>query len=322
MDNLKGIRIFRTIVEAGGFAAAADRLEISAPMISKYMADLEKTLGARLLNRSSRAVSLTEAGSRYLEQCRLALDILDAAAATVSEAAATPRGELKITAPVWCATPFFANLLTDYRRSYPQVRLDMHLDNHMVDIVAGGFDLALRATDVPSPGLIARALCRFEFHLVATPDYLASLENPSRPEMVMPNYLQPEQLSCLGLTVAAPASLNTVMKSSDNTLSYHAVCAGMGAAFLPGWLVDADVAAGRLLELPRKDPPITGKLFAVYSSRRQIPPKLRTFIDFLSQKMALDTIAHAQNLPTHRAHQKPGETDPEPLAGGRHVPTG
>ncbi len=319
MDNLKGIRIFRTIVEAGGFAAAADRLDVSAPMISKYVADLEKTLGARLLNRSSRAVSLTEAGSSYLEQCRQALDILDAAAVTVSQAAATPRGELKITAPVWCATPFFANLLADYRRSYPQVRLDMHLDNHMVDIVEGGFDLALRATGAPSPGLIARALCRFEFHLVATPDHLASLEDPLRPDMIMPNYLQPEQLSCLGLTVAAPAGL-TVMKSSDTTLSYHAVCAGTGAAFLPGWLVDADVAAGRLLALPRKGPPMVGELFAVYSSRRQMPPKLRTFIDFLSQKMALGALA--QNLPTHLVHQKPGDTGPEPLAGNLHVPTG
>lgn len=290
MDNLKGIRIFRTIVEAGGFAAAADRLDISAPMISKYVANLEKALGVRLLNRSSRAVSLTEAGSSYLEQCRQALDILDAAAATVSQASAAPRGELKITAPVWCATPFFANLLADYRRSYPQVRLDMHLDNHMVDIVAGGFDLALRATGAPSPALIARALCRFELHLVAAPNYLASLENPLRPDVVMPNYLQPEQINCPGLAVAAPASLNTVMKSSDTTLTYHAVCAGMGAAFLPGWLVDADMAAGRLLELPRKGPPIVGQLFAVYSSRRQIPPKLRTFIDFLSQKLALDSL--------------------------------
>ncbi len=295
MDDLKGIRIFREIVEAGGFAAAADRLGISAPMASKYMANLEHKLGARLLNRSSRRLSLTEAGTAYHEQCRQALDILDAAAATAGQSAATPRGELKISAPVWCATPFFAAVLADYRRSYPEVRLDLHLDNHMVDMVSGGFDVALRATPDPSPALIARVICMFEFHLVAAPAYLAertrlggaagAAKEALPLDMVVPNYLQAERLSQMLMASALSMSLNPVMKSSDTTLSYHAVCAGMGAAFLPGWLVDEDLAAGRLVKVPGKGPPLAGELRAVYTSRRQMPPKLRSFIDFLRMRL-------------------------------------
>lgn len=289
MDNLKGIRIFREIVEAGGFAAAADRLGISAPMVSKYVADLEQNLGARLLNRSSRTLSLTEAGALYLDQCRQALDILDGAAATVGQASAIPRGELKISAPVWCANPFFADLLADYRRTYPEVRLDLHLDNHLVDIVSGGFDLALRATSALAPALISRALCRITLHIVATPDYVAAHGNTAPLDIIMPNYLQPEQLARFVHAAGLSTGLNTVMKSSDTTLSYHAVHAGMGAALLPGWLVDKDLAAGRLQELSNNGQPFVGELFAVYSSRRHMPLKLRSFIDFLSRKLAVTT---------------------------------
>ncbi|MDB5931221.1 MAG: LysR family transcriptional regulator [Polaromonas sp.] len=292
MADLKGIRVFREIVDSGGFAAAAGRLGMSAPMVSKHLAQLEQSLGARLLNRSSRRLSLTQAGTDYLAQCRQALDILDAAA---GQSAAMPRGELKISAPVWCATPYFAALLADYRRSYPEVRLDLHLDNHIIDIVSGGFDLALRATSEPSSALIARSLCRFEFHLVASPAYLAASlppENgaqapgPARVlDMVMPNYVQLERLGHFQQLVGASMRLNPVMKSSDTTLSYHAVRAGMGAAFLPGWLVDDDLAAGRLMRVGGSGPAFTGELFAVYASRRQMPPKLRTFIDFLVERL-------------------------------------
>lgn len=295
MDDLKGIRIFREIVEAGGFAAAADRLGISAPMASKYMANLEQKLGARLLNRSSRRLSLTEAGTAYHEQCRQALDILDAAAAAAGQAATTPRGELKISAPVWCATPHFASVLADYRRSYPEVRLNLHLDNHLVDIVSGGFDVALRATAEPSPALIARPIFKFEFHLVAAPAYLAErmrlsgaagIAKEALPlDVILPNYMQAERLNQMVVTSALSMSLNPIMKSSDTTLSYHAVRAGMGAAFLPGWLVDEDLAAGRLVKMPSNGPPLTGELQAVYTSRRQMPPKLRSFIDFLRMRL-------------------------------------
>ena len=289
MDELDitGIRVFREIVESGSFTAAADRLEMAAPMVSKHIARLERKLGARLLNRSSRSMSLTEAGTTFFEQGRQALDILDAAVASFAQESGPPRGELKISAPVWCATASFAQILADFRHDFPEIRLDLHLDNHMVDLVADGFDLALRATAEPSPSLIARRLCSVPFHLVATPDYLLwrrqlnDAEQRQQFQIVLPNYVQPEKLTRTVLSDGSPIKWDAVMKSSDTTLSYHCVLAGMGTAFLPAWLIQQDLATGRLVFVDGKNAGFTGDLFAVYASRRQMPPKLRCFIDFL-----------------------------------------
>jgi DNA-binding transcriptional LysR family regulator len=157
---LTSLRVFREVVEAGSFTAAAGRLSMSPPMASKHVAQLEKSLGARLLHRSSRHLSLTEAGTAWYEQSRRALDLLDAAEAAIGQTSEAPRGQLKVSAPVWCATPRIARVLADYHERFPEVLVDMHLENRKVDLAADGYDLALRATQEPSPALIARPLCR------------------------------------------------------------------------------------------------------------------------------------------------------------------
>jgi len=296
MDELdiSGIRVFREIVESGSFTAAADRLGMAAPMVSKHIARLERKLGARLLNRSSRSMSLTEAGKDFFAQCRQALDILDAAVASVAQESGPPRGELKISAPVWCANPGFARVLADFHENYPEVRLDLHLDNHMVDLVADGFDLALRATDEPSPALIARRLCKVDFHLVATPAFVNGLDAGNKSEnkseaistsMILPNYVQLERFHLPLQTGGVALKLDAIMKCGDTTLTHHCVLAGMGAAFLPEWLVGDDLASGRLQLLSGSEPGFAGNLYAVYASRRQMPPKLRCFIDFLIDRL-------------------------------------
>ena len=179
MDRLTSLRVFREVVEAGSFAAAAARLEISAPMASKHVAQLEQSLGARLLHRSSRHLSLTEAGRAWYEQSGRALDLLDAAEHAIGQKNDTPRGQLKVSAPVWCATPRFADVLAGYRERCPEVLVDMHLENRKVDLAADGYDLALRATQEPSPALIARPLCRLQFHLVASPQCIARACRPT-----------------------------------------------------------------------------------------------------------------------------------------------
>lgn len=287
--DLTGLRVFQAIVEAGSFSAAADRLGMAPPMVSKHIARLERTLGARLLHRTSRSMGLTEAGTAFYEQGRQALELLDAAASSVGQGQDRPRGELRISAPVWCATPHFASLLAAYRRAFPEVRLDLHLNNHLVDIVSERFDVALRMTAEPAPQLIARPLCPVTFHLVAAPGSLPPADGEpadgSGPvPMVIPNYLPVERFRNELQGGGLHRRIDAVMKSSDSTLSYHAVLAGMGAAFLPDWLVDADLAGGRLVKLPG-DTRFAGTLFAVYASRRQMPLKLRSFIDFLAVRL-------------------------------------
>ena len=166
--DMTGLQVFCEIVDSGSFTAAGNCLGMAPPMVSKHLARLERSLAARLLNRSSRSMSLTEAGRLFHEQARQALDALDAGVAAVSQSTGQPRGELKVSAPVWIATARFARLIATYRDIYPDVRLDFYLENRMVDLVAEGFDLALRMKNDSSPGLISRPLCGVSFHCVAT----------------------------------------------------------------------------------------------------------------------------------------------------------
>lgn len=291
MLDLTGVRVFCEIVDSGSFTAAADRLGMAPPMVSKHLARLERHLAARLLNRSSRSMSLTEAGTLFHEQARQALDALDAGVASVGQSTGEPRGELKVSAPVWIATPRLAGLLAEYRQAYPQVRLDFHLENRMVDLVSEGFDLALRMKNDPSQNLISRPLCPVSFHCVATPDYLARCAArdhtgaPSSFEMIMPNYMQFGRLKMPAPEMSAALTQPVAMRSSDSTLTYQTVMAGMGAAFLPDWIVGDDLANGRLVHVYASKETFTGQMFAVYASRRHLPPKLRSFIDFLVARL-------------------------------------
>lgn len=293
MDRLTSLRVFREVVESGSFVAAAERLSVSAPMASKHVAQLEKSLGARLLHRSSRHLSLTEAGQAWYEQSRRALDLLDAAEAAIGQKNEAPRGQLKVSAPVWCATPRIARVLADYRERYPEVLVDMHLENRKVDLAADGYDLALRATQEPSPALIARPLCRLQFHLVAAADYLACAGVPAVPAdlaklgAIVPSYVNIEGLALKGPGGRqVPLRLQPVMRSDDTTLTLHAVRAGMGMAFLPEWLIDDDLTSGQLVRLVPEYTAPAVTLFAVYTSRQYMAPKMRSFIDFLAERLS------------------------------------
>ena len=294
MDTLTSLRVFREVVDSGSFVAAANRMGLSTAMASKHVAHLERQLGARLLNRTSRHLSLTEAGSVYLEQCREALDSLRAGEAAIGLSQEAPRGVLKVTAPVWCANRRFADALAAYKLEHPDVVVDIRLENRKVDLVEEGYDLALRVTREPSPTLIVRPLCTLQFHLVATPAYLKRVGRPKgiadleRLGAILPTYVNLD-----GLEVAGPAGklklrLHATMKTDDTTLSYHAVHAGLGLAYLPDWLVADDLKRGELKRvLPGFETPAL-TLFAAYTSRKYMTAKVRSFIDFLAAALAVD----------------------------------
>jgi DNA-binding transcriptional LysR family regulator len=292
MDTLTSLRVFREVVDSGSFVAAANRLGLSTAMASKHVAHLERQLGARLLNRTSRHLSLTEAGTVYLEQCREALDSLRAGEAAIGLRQEAPRGVLKITAPVWCATRRFADVLAAYTLKFPEVVIDMRLENRKVDLVDEGYDLALRVTREPSPALIVRPLCALQFHLVATPAYLKRVGHPKeladveRLGAILPTYVNLEALELNGPSGKLRLRLHASMKTNDTTLSYHAVHAGLGPAYLPDWLVADDLRHGALKHLlPGFDTPKL-PLFAAYTSRKYLTAKVRSFIDFVSVALA------------------------------------
>lgn len=292
MDTLTSIRLFREVVDAGTFVAAAERMGLSTAMASKHVAHLERELGVRLLNRTSRHLSLTEAGRVYYEQCREALDILQAAEAAVGLEAEEPRGVLKVTAPVWCANQHFADILVAYQRKYPQVLVELHLENRKIDLVEEGFDLALRATSEPSSTLIVRPLCKVPFALVASPRYLEEKGRPTtlaelkQHGFVLPTYLNMEHIELPGPAGKIKVHNPPVLKTSDTNFSLQTVRAGIGLAYIPAWLVAEDLKMGTLEQLLPKQLMMAPTLYAAYTSRKYMASKVRTFIDFLSDAFA------------------------------------
>jgi len=292
MDTLTSLRVFREVVESGSFVAAAGRLGLSTAMASKHIAHLERQLGARLLNRTSRHLSLTEAGAVYLEQCREALDSLQAGEAAIGLSQEAPRGMLKMTAPVWCATRHFADVLAAYKAAHPEVVVDIRLENRKVDLAEEGYDLALRVTREHAPTLIVRPLCTLQFHLVATPAYLQREGRSADPTdlghlgAILPTYVNLDGIEVSGAAGKLKLRLNAAMKTDDTTLSYHSVHAGLGMAYLPDWLVADDLQRGALEQVLPGFATAPATLFAVYTSRKYMTAKVRSFIDFFSAALA------------------------------------
>jgi DNA-binding transcriptional LysR family regulator len=289
MDTLVSMRVFCLVAELKSFAAAAARLRISPAMASKHVMQLEKRLGTRLLNRTSRRVSLSESGKLYFEQARQMLESLDEVEAAVGKATVVARGTLRVTAPVWMANPMFAKILAVYQVRHPEVTLDVDLSGRLVNLVEEGFDLALRATAAPDEALIARPITKVAFNMVASPAYLDRVGRPTRfadlsgqPLLHYSLYAPGASLTLPGEQGVETVKLNPVLRSGNETLLHLAALEGMGVAFLPKWLISEDVAAGRLEHILPKQVTFEGRLFAVYPSRKYLSAKVRTFIDFLA----------------------------------------
>lgn len=182
MDTLFSLKVFRQVVQSGSFTRAAEQLDISTAMASKHVSHLENSIKAKLLHRNSRNLHLTEAGEEYYRQCSYALDTLDTAAQKAAGGADTPQGMLRVTMPLWFAGNLIGTWLAEYRERYPEVTLDLVLDNRHVDLIAEGFDLALRVAKTLSPSLIVKPLAQIQFVLLASPEYLAKHGKRKRPK--------------------------------------------------------------------------------------------------------------------------------------------
>ena len=291
MDTLTSLRVFCTVAELKSFTSAADRLGISPAMASKHVIQLESRLGTRLLNRTSRHVSLTETGRLYFNQTKQMLEGLDEVEAAIGNVTVAPRGTLKLSAPVWTASSYFADMLAEYNRRYPDVCLDVDLSGRIVNLVDEGFDLALRATtrDRLDPGLVARPLADIEFLLLASPDYLKRTGRPQSIAELNGHALLRysginlgESMSLEGPDGRHKVTFRNVILSDNETVLHLAALRGMGLVFLPKWMVDEDIEAGRLEPVLASALGFSNTLHAVYPSRKYLSAKVRTFIDFLT----------------------------------------
>lgn len=294
MDTLISLRVFCAVAELKSFTAAADRLGLSPAMASKHVIHLEKRLGTRLLNRTSRHVSVTESGLLYVNQARQMLDGLDEVEAAVSNVTLMPRGTLKLSAPVWAVNSFVTRMLAEYHQHYPDVSFDMDFSGRIVNLVDEGFDLALRATapDRLDPGLIARPLREIVFHLLGSPTYFARQGRPSKlSDLNGHSLLNYSGINSTGnLTFDGPegreaVKFRTVIQSENEIMLHLAALEGMGLAVLPTLMVQSDIAEGRLEMVLPDTLRFTTTLHAVYPSKKYLSAKVRTFIDFLASQV-------------------------------------
>ena len=295
MDRLLSLRVFAAVAEARSFTAVADRLGLSAAMTSKHVQHIEAAIGARLLNRTSRRVSLTEAGAIYLASVRPLLEGLDEAGARLAQSAIDPRGTLKVSLPVWLAEPGFVRVLAAYRARYPEVLFDLDFSGRQVNLVEDGYDLALRVSPALDEGLIARRLVDISFRIVAAP---ALLDRIGRPQQVsdlngMP-FLAYSPVTTggrvrLGLGSNAPeVRMTPVMQSANETVLFQAALEGMGIAIMPHPVCRSHLAEGRLEQVLPDLPAPTVPLSAIYPDRSYLPAKTRSFLDFLAGPEGFD----------------------------------
>lgn len=285
MDRLLCERMFVAVLEAGSFAAAAQRLGTSSGQASKLVSRLETELGVRLLHRTTRALAATEAGQVYFDRLRGILDEFDAVETEVRNAAQLPRGKIRMSAPLSFGTLRLAPVLADFAKAYPEISLDVHFSDRLVNLVDEGFDLAVRVGKPGDSALISRKLCQSQVIVAASPAYLAQRGRPERPEdlvghdcLIDTNYRDPQHWSFRnGQRVAVAGRL----AFSNASACMIAAEAGLGIASSPDFVLAESLKAGRLQPLLTgyQEPPLG--VFALYPSGRQLALKMRVLIDFL-----------------------------------------
>lgn len=290
MDRLRAFEVFVTVVSRGSFTRAADALETSPANVTRYVNELEAHLGTRLLNRTSRRLSLTEGGETFYARCKSILDDVAETEGLVSSASVEPRGRLRINAPVSFGILRLAPLWPAFMRKYPEVELDIALIDRVVDIVDEGYDLAIRISRAGSTSHAARKLATSRNILCASPDYLARCGYPAAPADLIEH-------RCIGYSYAATGDewqladsegkshavkVNCHMHTNNGDTARAAALAGQGVIWQPTFLVGTDLRAGTLVQiLPAYRLPDIDVL-ALYPSRRHLSAKIRAMVDFLA----------------------------------------
>jgi len=292
MDRFHAIGAFVKVVETGSFARAAERLGVSVSSVSRHVTDLEAHLNARLLNRTTRRLSLTEIGRTFHERCVQLLADLEEAEESAGEGAVVPRGTLRLTCGVTFGERYLAPAIAEFMARYPQMRFDTELSDRVVDLVEEGFDAAVRIGAVGGQNLVARKVGTTRLVCCAAPSYLAQHGEPRAPEDLAAHacllYAYAPQLglwpfrdpdgSERNVRVAGPAHSN-----NGRFLDALAV-AGVGISYEPDFIVGPDVKAGRLVPILRAFAPPAAGIHVVYPSRRHLSAKVRAFTDFLTQR--------------------------------------
>lgn len=288
MDRIDAMRAFVAVVTEGSFSNAANTLQLSPQLVSKYVSKLEEQLNTRLLNRTTRKVSLTEAGSHYFGHAQQILLSIDDMESKLGGLQQNPKGVLRISAPVSFALKHMAKLITDFQIHYPLVKVDLQLTDRKVDIVEEGFDVALRIGQLKRSSLIAKKVAPIRVMLCAAPDYLNKHGTPTQPEDIAEHrYLHYSYMNMDGkddiyqLLKAKYLKQGSELRSNNGDVLVDAAIAGAGIILQPTFIISEALSSGKLVVvLPELEPEALG-LYAVYAHRKLLPHKVRCFIDFV-----------------------------------------
>jgi DNA-binding transcriptional LysR family regulator len=296
MDDLSYMLTFARVVKAGSFAGAARRLKVSTSVASKHVAKLEQSLGVRLLNRSTRKLSLTEAGAAYYDHCARIVEEVDNSRRAIAQLQAAPRGLLRVTAPSTFANTRLWAVLPDFFRRHPEIQIDLNATNRLVDMAEEGYDLAIRIARVLPPNVVARRLRAVRWHLCAAPAYLEREGRPVHPSnltrhncLVFPAPLQAGVWHFVRGAEKIEVAVHGSLQANAVEAMHGLALAGLGLTLLPGYLAGVDIRAQRLIPVLTDWEIESGsQLYAVYLPNRYLAPKLRVFVDFLVERFGAD----------------------------------
>lgn len=300
MEDLNDMLYFAEVAERGGFAAAGRALGVPKSRLSRRVAELEARLGVRLLQRTTRKLSLTDVGDIYLRHCSAMRDEALAAAEAVAHMQVEPRGMLRVTCPVTLAQSTVGYLIPRYLAMFPQVKLDLRVTNRVVDLVEEGIDIALRVRPTldDSGSLVVKQLGATCGHLLASPAQLRRQGTPATPADL-------SRLDTIAMSAADGKSAWVLVGPEGQEFTFHhqpryvaddlqtlklAVLAGTGISFLPDSISQAELQAQLLVTVLPGWAPLSGKAHAVFPSRRGQIPAVRSFLDFLGQSMQGDQV--------------------------------
>ncbi len=298
MNTIGAMTTFVEVARAGSFSAAARNLGVSTTAVSRHVAELEHTLGVTLLRRTTRSVSPTEAGTRYLPKAAAALEEIERVNDEIAQSDQELRGSLRVTAPPAIGHDSIALIAVDFIEAYPEICLELELTERIVDLVGEGFDAAIRSGPLPSSSLISHRIIDTRYQLYASPDYLRRRGTPEKPQDVAHHdcihwYCSPDNrmwtFSGGGKAVSVPIKSRLLV--TDLGAQREAVLRGLGVATLPVSSIANDVEAGRLVAvLPEFDIYHTA-LSLVRPQTPFVPARLRVFIDFITDALRRNAAA-------------------------------
>ncbi|OOF23115.1 LysR family transcriptional regulator [Salinivibrio sp. IB574] len=288
MDKLRAMRLFVRVVEMGSFTQVADEYSLAKSLVSKEISRLESSLGARLLQRSTRRLNLTHVGEAYLQQCREILDKLDQAESLVQQSHTQPSGKLKVTASMTMGVTILGEAFAEFMRCYPAVELETVLSDDTLDLITNGFDIGFRAASRSfDSSYVGKPLTTFRYRICASPAYLQANGGIEHPEQLTEHncfeysYFRGRNTWPIGTD--GGVDIGGTLKANSTLWILEAIKKGLGVGFLPDFVCDNAIQDGEIIEVLDDFPRPELTLYALYPNRQFVPPRVIHCIEFMEQ---------------------------------------